>query len=121
MSRIIRRLAARQDLVDIVYHYIREGTPATAHRFRTQAEATFQQLARMPGMGTRWEHEHQALAGLRFLPVSGFKQFLVFYRPLADAVEIVRVLRGARDIHRILREEFGIEEDDSDDGVGEES
>jgi plasmid stabilization system protein ParE len=38
MSRVIRRNAARQDLVDIVYYYIRQGTPATALRFRNQAE-----------------------------------------------------------------------------------
>jgi plasmid stabilization system protein ParE len=34
MARIIRKAAARQDLVGIVAHYIREGSPATARRFR---------------------------------------------------------------------------------------
>jgi len=115
MNRIIRRQAARQDLVDIVYHYIREGTPATARRFRDQAEATFQRLAGMPGMGARFQHEHPALAELRFFPVSRFKKFIVFYRSAAGAIEIVRVLHGARDIHRILEEELGIEEDAGDD------
>jgi toxin ParE1/3/4 len=108
MAPVIRRRAARQDLVDIVYHYLREKTPTTARRFRNQAEATVQRLAEMPGLGSLYEHNHPALAGLRFFPVSSFKKYLVFYRPVAGAIEIVRVLHGARDIARILSEEFGI-------------
>jgi hypothetical protein len=38
-----------------------------------------------------------------------------FYRPVADGIEVVRVLYGARDIDAILVEEFGIEEDASYD------
>jgi toxin ParE1/3/4 len=111
MSQIVRRQAARQDLADIFYHYIREGSPATAHRFRVRAEAAFQRLASMPNLGTRYEHEHPALAELRFLPLpSRFKNFLVFYRPVADGIEIVRVLHGARDIPSALADEFGLEE-----------
>jgi toxin ParE1/3/4 len=89
-----------------------------ARRFRVQAEATFQRLASMPDMGTRYEHEHPALAELRFLPLpSRFKKFLVFYRPVADGIEIARVLHGARDIHRIFSEELGIEADAGDDAA----
>jgi len=109
MNRIIRRRAARQDLVEIVYYYIRAGSPLTARRFRDQAEATFQRLAGMPSIGARFEHEHPTLAGLRFVPVSRFTKYIGFYRPVAGAIEIVRVLHGARDIHRILEEEFEIE------------
>jgi toxin ParE1/3/4 len=119
MSRIVRRQAARQDLVEIAYHYISEGSPAAAHRFRVQAEAAFQRLATMPNMGTRYEHDHPALAELRFLPLSSrFKKFLVFYRPVADGIEIARVLHGARDIEGILAEEFGIGEEGGDDEAG---
>jgi plasmid stabilization system protein ParE len=72
MAPVIRRRAARQDLVDIVYHYLREKTPTTARRFRNQAEATVQRLAEMPGLGSLYEHNHPALAGLRFFPVLYF-------------------------------------------------
>ena len=96
MGQIIRRQGARQDLVEVVYYYIRQGTPATARRFRAQAEATFQRLADMPGMGARYEHDHPALAGVRVFPVSRFPKYLVFYRPVAAGIEILRVLHGAR-------------------------
>ena len=114
MSQIARRAAARQDLIDIVYHYLQEGSPKAGRRFRVEAEATFQRLAGMPNMGSRYTHEHPALAELRFFPLpSRYKKFLVFYRPLADGIEVVRVLHGARDIADILAEEFGIGEDDA--------
>jgi toxin ParE1/3/4 len=117
---IVRRPAARLDLVDIVYHYIRNGSPATARRFREQADAAFQRLESMPGMGMRYEYDHPALAGLRFFPLSSpFKNYLVFYRPVPDGIEIVRVLHGARDIHSILAEDFGIAGDASPDEIAD--
>jgi plasmid stabilization system protein ParE len=38
-------------------------------------------------------------------PIHGFEKHLIFYRPLKDAVEIVRVLHASRDIRRIFEEE----------------
>jgi toxin ParE1/3/4 len=115
MSRILRRRAARQDLVDIFRHYAREAGLTTAHRFHQQAEDTFQQLARMPGMGARYECEHPTLAELRFFPISRFKKYLVFYLPMADGIAVLRVLHGARDVPSILATEFDIEENADDD------
>ena len=116
MSKAIhRRQQARQDLVDIFRYHAREAGFRVAQRFFAQAEATFTRLAGMPGMGTLYEHEHPALAGLRFLPISRFRKYLVFYRPVADGIEIVRVLHGACDIQNILAEESGAHGDASDD------
>ena len=67
---------------------------ALPSRFLAQAEATFTRLAGMPGMGASYEHDHPALAGLRFFPVSRFHKYLVFYRSIAGGIEIVRVLHG---------------------------
>jgi len=39
---------------------------------------------------------------LRMWLSPAFRNYLIFYRELADGVEIVRVLHGARDIKRIL-------------------
>jgi toxin ParE1/3/4 len=115
MSRIIRHAAARQDLVEIVAHYIREGSPSAGRRFREQAEATFERLRDMPGLGARYELTHPVLADLRFLPISRFRKDLAFYRPTDDGIEVMRVLHGARDIHNILAEEFGIDRDVGED------
>jgi toxin ParE1/3/4 len=109
---IHRRQNARQDLVDIFRYYAREAGFRVAQRFYAQAEATLIRLAGMPGMGTRYEHEHPALDGLRYSPVSGFRLYVVFYRPVADGIELVRVLHGARDLASVLAEEFGLAEND---------
>jgi toxin ParE1/3/4 len=117
---IHRSPGARRDLVEIFRYYTRQGGLRVAQRFFAQAEATFARLARMPGLGTPYGHEHPALAGLRFFPVSRFRNHLVFYRPVVGGIEIVRVLHGARDIDGILAEEFGISEDLGDGEAGEE-
>jgi toxin ParE1/3/4 len=56
----------------------------------------------MPGLGTRWESHHAQLPDLRFFPVTKFPNHLLFYRPLDDGIELVRVLHGARDIAMLL-------------------
>jgi toxin ParE1/3/4 len=101
------RDGARQDLIDIYRRLAREAGIRTADRFIASAEASFLRLAAMPGLGTRFELDNAIIGELRFLPLpSRFKKYLVFYRPVADGIEIARVLHGARDIHGILSEEF---------------
>jgi toxin ParE1/3/4 len=122
MSKVIhRRQKARQDLVNIFRYHAREAGLRVAQRFFAQTEATFARLAGMPGVGTPYEHDHPALSDLRFFPISRFRKYLVFYRSVADGIEVVRVLHGARDIHVILAEELFIENDaDSNDAEKEE-
>jgi plasmid stabilization system protein ParE len=57
-----RRDRARQDLIAIFRHLAREAGVRTAGRFFAQAEATFERLAAMPHMGTRYEAENPAFA-----------------------------------------------------------
>jgi hypothetical protein len=56
-------------------------------------------------MGGLFESSRQELAGLRVFPVKGFSSFLLFYRPTAHGIELVRVLHGARDAPRVLEED----------------
>jgi toxin ParE1/3/4 len=111
MGIVINKLRpARQDLVDAFYHYVRQGSLPTARRFLRQAEATLKRIASMPGMGTRYEPDEPLYADVRYFPISRFRSYLIFYRPVAGGIEVLRVLHGARDIHGILSEEFGIDE-----------
>jgi toxin ParE1/3/4 len=116
--RIVKRERALRDLErrsDSIYQH----NPRAALRFLDAAEATFRRLAGMAGIGTRYNPEHPALSELRVFPISHFKNDIVFYRPLASGIEVVRVLHGAQDIHSILAEEFGIEDDTGDDPAEE--
>ena len=116
MSRNVHlRRKARQDVMEIFRYYAGEAGLRIARRFLSQLRATSTRLAGMPGIGNQFEHEHPALDRLRVVPVSRFPKYLVFYRPVADGIEIVRVLYGAHDIAAILAEEFAVEDQPSDD------
>ena len=118
---VLKRRPARQDLVDIFSHYVRAGTLPSARRFLAQAEATFTRLAGRPGLGARYEPDEPLYTDLRYFPVSRFRMYLVFYRPVPGGIEVLRVLHGARDIRGILAEEFGIAEDADEEGAEEEA
>lgn len=85
--------------------YFAESSIDTAARFLRAANETFENLARMPGMGSRQQFHSKRLQGLRRWQVQGFPAHLVFYRTHEEAVEILRVLHGARDIETILEDE----------------
>lgn len=107
-ERALRDLEARSE-------YIRQHNPRAALRFLDAAEATFHLLAAQSGTGVRYDPDHPVLAGIRFSPITRYKNDLVFFLPNVDGIEILRVLHGAQDIHRILAEELGID-DDGDPG-----
>lgn len=96
--------SADQDLDGQGGYLLREAGLETALRVYDAAAACFDQLARMPGMGERWESAHPRLAGLQVFPIKGFQNHLVFYRQNEAGIEIVRVLHGARDIVTVLEE-----------------
>jgi plasmid stabilization system protein ParE len=87
--------AARQDLIDI-WNYVADKDPAAAGGLIDRFEETFAQLAAMPGIG----HRRTDLTSqpVLFWPVL---RYLIVYRS-GQALEIVRVLSGYRDISQIL-------------------
>ena len=74
----------------------------TALRFLDSAAATFEAIARMPGIGEPWRSRQPRLAGLRSIRIQGFENHLAFYRAVEGEVEIVRVLHGTRDLKNAL-------------------
>ncbi len=94
--------SADRDLDEQADYLAREASLETALRYYDAAAATFEHLAGMPGVGERWRSPERRLAELRVSRIHGFENHLVFYRPIEDGIEIVRVLHGARDIDREL-------------------
>src|SRR5262245_238305 len=100
MRRIlVKKPAAERDL-DQIAAYLGEESPQLAIRFLRAAEKAFQQLARMPEMGSAWEAEHWP--DLRVWPISRFATYLIFYQPLENGIDVIRVLHGAQDLERLL-------------------
>ncbi|MCL5745820.1 MAG: type II toxin-antitoxin system RelE/ParE family toxin [Acidobacteria bacterium] len=97
MADVIVSPEALADL-DQIHAYIAADNPAAADRVLEAALATFEVLAGMPGMGRPRTFKLSELAGMRSLAVTGFRNYLIFYRSVNAGVEIVRVLHGARDV-----------------------
>jgi toxin ParE1/3/4 len=99
--RITKHELAKTDLAEQA-EYIRKDNPRAALRFLDAAEKTFEELASQPWLGGLEECTKPELAGLRCWRIRGFEKHLIFYLPVPDGIQIVRVLHGARDIKSIL-------------------
>ena len=99
------RPAADRDLDDPAAYLAREASLETALRFYDASSTTFGKLVEMPGLGERGKTSNPRLEGLRVWRIEGFENHLIFYRPVDDGIEIVRVLHGARDIDSVLESE----------------
>ena len=94
---------ARIDLAEI-FSYIAVDKLSAAERFVEAAEDAFTKLADMPGMGPEWGSKKPSLRGVRFWPIRGFSNYLIFYKRTKDGIEVLRVIHGARDIERVFDE-----------------
>jgi toxin ParE1/3/4 len=93
LLRISPRAAA--DLIEI-WSYIADDSVANADAFIDRLYEKLQVLGRQPGSGRRRE---ELAPGMHSFP---YGRYVIFYRALTDAIEIVRVLHGARDIESIF-------------------
>jgi toxin ParE1/3/4 len=99
---VLKLRPAVLDIVDIADYIAADANLAAADRFIAAVEKTCEQLARMPGIGSRWEDEDPELTDVRFSPVTKFKKYLIYYRPIEGGIEILRVIHGARNTRRLL-------------------
>ncbi len=100
-ARIIRQPRARRDVIEIGL-YLKQHSVVASGQFLRAVEKALQQLAAMPRLGSLSESDHPALAGLRLWSIRGFQKYVILYRPLADGIEVVRVVHGARDIESLF-------------------
>lgn len=101
MARIVVRPQAERDIDEQVLYLAVESTDL-ALRFFNAVQSTLRDLAQIPDLGIVHEFRSERLKGIRWWKVRGFRNHLIFYRPLEDAVDVIRVLHAARDIPRIF-------------------
>ena len=85
---------ARQDTKEIG-RYLEDRNPSAARRFARAVGETTEMLQRNPNLGERFRADSSGQ--IRFRTISGFKNYLIFYRRVDSVLEIIRVLHGARD------------------------
>jgi toxin ParE1/3/4 len=89
VTRLSRQ--AEADL-DELWLYIAANNPDTADRMVDAVLEGSRMHVRFPGMG---QSRDELRPGLRSFVVS---PYFVFYRPVEDTIEVLRILHGARDI-----------------------
>lgn len=100
-SRIIRSSQAKMEIVQIA-EYIGQRNIDAGLRFFESIESTIQRLAEKPASAGQWESSKSRFTGLRVWPVEGFENYLIFFRPIPNGIEVYRVLDGRRDLERLL-------------------
>lgn len=105
--RILKRPQVERDLIDHFAAIARDKIEP-AERFLRVAEESFAKLAANPFVGHKWESPLPQLADIRVSPMPlKFSNYLIFYRPIDNGVEILTILHGARDIQRVFERLFG--------------
>lgn len=95
MPQLLKRPEAENDLEEI-WWFIAQDSPDSADKFLDRIQDSCLALADFPKIGASRE---ELKAALRSQPVGNY---LIFYFPLEDGVDIIRVLHGSRDMTRLF-------------------
>jgi len=95
VPRLLKKPEAESDL-DEIWLYIAQDSPQNADKFLDRIQEGCWALAEFPHMGTS---RSELRAGLRSQSVGNY---IIFYFPLEDGVDIVRVLHGSREIKSLF-------------------
>jgi toxin ParE1/3/4 len=96
MKRCVFSAGAQADLAGI-QDFIAASSPHTAARFVERIEALCRSIADAPDMG---RPRDELVSGLPSVPIGSY---VVFYRTLGDAIQIVRVVHGYRNLWALFR------------------
>jgi len=104
VGKIVLAPCIEGELWDI-WSFIAQDNPDAATRVIEAAGETFKALAATPSLGVARKHRNPRLRDVRFFPISGFENYLVFYRPILEGIEVLHVYHGARDLERLFEDD----------------
>ena len=106
--KVSYRQAASDDVVrQFRYYLVTLNLPDIAVRFRDAVRRTVESLREHPFVGPRYGSSSPQLQNLRSWPVAGFEAIRIYYLLDEDAIRVIRILHGMRDVKRILEREAG--------------
>lgn len=95
MSLLLFTPAAEEDLLEIL-NYIARQRPLTARKWYRTLREKCEFLANNPELG---QSRPELAISCRSFSVN---RWVIYYRPVGEGVEILRVMDGARDINSLL-------------------
>jgi toxin ParE1/3/4 len=101
--KILYRQAASDDVArQFRYYLVDQKLPEIALRFRDAVRHTVDSLRVHPLVGARYGSRRPEFRNLRSWPVAGFEAVRIYYFVESDALHVIRILHGKRDVQRIL-------------------
>ncbi len=94
-ARVVRSRQAQQDLEGIL-DYLDTQSRSAADRFATEFDRTCDLHAKHPQIGASSE---EYAPNLRHFSVWNYA---IFYRPIEDGIELIRITHGARNLPRFF-------------------
>jgi toxin ParE1/3/4 len=91
MARVTRRPEAEADILEI-WMYIADDSVVEADRWIDRLDESLALWATQPKMGRARD---ELSPGVRSLP---FGRYVVFFEPLPDGIDVVRILHGSQDV-----------------------
>jgi toxin ParE1/3/4 len=99
---VIQRPRARLDLLEQFVYFGEQAGVELAERYFAAVDATCRQLVDHPQSGVLYDFGIARLKGLRRLPIKGFENYLRFYLPHSNGIDVIRVFHAARDIDNLF-------------------
>ena len=103
MPTVVHNPKAVEDIRNHALYLVDEASEETAIRFLDAIDQTLSELSTMPLMGRFLDLENEELMHIHVWRVNGFKNWLIFYRPIENGIELVRLLHGAQDIQGLFK------------------
>lgn len=91
--------------VGAIEERIAADNPQAAARFLEAAYTTMGKLGQNPFMGRARAFPRNRIQGLRSFRVEGFDKYIIFYLPSPEAVHILHVYHGARDLDALFADD----------------
>ncbi len=89
-----------------IWCFIAQDNPDSATRVIEATFETFKTLAITPDIGRSRRFRNPKLKDIRSWRVSGFDNYLIFYRPIPEGIQVFHIYHGARDIKALFGEKW---------------
>lgn len=103
MAQILFTPLAAEDLREIWTYLAENAGSESANKFLVEIRDKCQTLAEFPESGRL---RPELLINLRSFP---FKHYNIFYMPLTNGVEVLRIVHGSRDIQQLFDDMIPLE------------
>mgnify|MGYP002790009012 CR=1 FL=1 len=103
MAQTLFTPLATEDLQQIWNFLAEKARAEAAYKFLVLIRDKCQILADFPESG---KARHEFIVNLRSFP---FKNYIIFYMPLDDGIEVLRIVHSSRDIQQVFDEMIPLE------------